>query len=103
MAQFDVYQNLNKTKDTIPYLLDVQNELLDPLATCVVVPLVRAEKMGKPVKGLNPTFVIETISVVMSTPQLAGVPRKILGKKIDSLQDHHQEIIAALDLLFTGI
>jgi toxin CcdB len=47
MAQFDVYLNPNTaTRNVIPYLLDVQAELLDSLATRVVVPLVLAEKMG---------------------------------------------------------
>ena len=38
MAQFDVYHNPNPaTRKTIPYLLDVQADLLDAMATRVVV------------------------------------------------------------------
>ena len=34
MAQFDVYRNPNpKTSSEIPYLLDIQTDLLDNLAT----------------------------------------------------------------------
>lgn len=44
MAQFDVYRNANPaTRARIPYLLDVQLDLLDPLATRVVVPLCKPE------------------------------------------------------------
>ena len=104
MAQFDVYQNPNRdTNDVIPFLLDVQAELLDRLATRVVVPLVVAEEMPLPAKQLNPLFKIKGIAVVMSTTELAGVPNRALGDKVASLKNKRDEIIAALDMLFTGI
>ena len=55
MAQFDVYENLNvHTKNDIPYLLDLQADLLSTLATRIVAPLVGASAMGKPISHLNP-------------------------------------------------
>ena len=40
MTQFDVHINPNPaTRKAIPYLLDVQADLLDTLATRVIVPL----------------------------------------------------------------
>ncbi len=104
MAQFDVYLNPNaNTCDAIPYLLDVQAELLDGLATRVVVPLVAAEKMAAAARHLNPQFKIKGTPVVMSTTELAGVSTRSLGDKVASLKNRRDEIIAALDLLFTGI
>lgn len=104
MAQFDVYPNPNPaTRKNIPYLLDVQAELLDAMATRVVVPLVLAEVMGQGVKQLNPHFKIKGVALVMSTAELAGVSSRILGEKVVSLKARRDEIIAALDLLFTGI
>jgi hypothetical protein len=41
--------------------------------------------------------------MLLLTPELAGVPTKVLGEKIGSLANHHGTIIAALDLVFTGI
>ncbi|MFZ5758301.1 MAG: CcdB family protein [Thermodesulfobacteriota bacterium] len=103
MAQFDVYENTNaETQKTVPYLLDVQTNLLKDLATHVVVPLVPVAIMGKAAKHLNPIFKIEKTNFVMSTGELAGVPVGILGEKITSLSDNRDEIIAALDFLFTG-
>lgn len=53
MAQFDVYINPNTaTRKVIPYLLDVQADLLDTLTTRVVVPLIKAEEMGLAAKHL---------------------------------------------------
>jgi len=104
MAQFDVYLNTNPvTRKSIPYLLDVQADLLDTLATRVVVPLVMDEEMGLAAKRLNPKFKIKGVSVVMSTAELAGIPNRLLGDKVASLKNKRDEIIAALDLLFTGI
>jgi toxin CcdB len=103
MAQFDVYENRNpKTQQEVPYLLDVQADLLEDLATRIVVPLVQASVMEKAAKHLNPVFEINRMSVVMSTAELAGVPVRILGEKAGSLVDSRNEIIAGLDFLLTG-
>jgi toxin CcdB len=104
MAQFDVYLNANRdTRAAVPYLLDVQADLLDSLATRVVVPLLAASEMPLVAKHLNPQFKIKGVSVVMSTAELAGVPTRSLGEKVQSLGSKRNEIIAAIDLLFTGI
>ncbi len=103
MAQFDVLENPNEaTNQAIPYLLDVQADLLDTLSTRVVIPLVAASTVGKAITHLNPKFAIEGTAVFMSTAELAGVPVRSLGKKVSSLKDQRHEIIAALDFLFTG-
>lgn len=104
MAQFDVYLNPNPaTRKSIPYLLNVQSDLLDMLASRVVVPLVLADDLGQAAKQLNPQFKIKNQTVVMSTPEMAGIPTRALGEKVASLKIKRDEIIAALDLLFTGI
>jgi toxin CcdB len=104
MAQFDVYLNPNAaTRKAIPYLLDVQADLLDTLATRVVAPLVMEEEMGLAARHLNPQFKIKGVAVVMSVAELAGVPTRSLGDKVTSLKSKRDKIIAALDLLFTGI
>lgn len=103
MAQFDVYENPNpETKTAVPYLLDVQADLLSDMATRVVVPLVNVAAMGKPAKILNPEFKIKQTAVVMSTAELAGVSLNVLGERVGSLSDRRDDIIAALDFLFTG-
>lgn len=104
MTQFDVHINPNPaTRKAIPYLLDVQADLLDTLATRVVVPLIKEEAMGLAARHFNPQFNVEGVSVIMSTAELAGVPSRLLGDKVVSLKNKRDEIIAALDLLFTGI
>lgn len=104
MAQFDVYENPDSTSRTeIPFLLDVQSNLLDALATRVVAPLMARRAAGQLATRLNPQFRIRNTAVVMSTPELAGISKNRLGKKVTSLVAKRDDIIAALDLVFTGI
>jgi toxin CcdB len=84
-------------------LKEVQSELLSGLNTRVVVPLLRASVAGMTAERLNPKFEVEGSSLILSTTDLAGVPTRALGEKAASLQERRSEIIAALDLLFTGI
>lgn len=57
----------------------------------------------KILKTLTPTFEIEGRQYVMVTPQLAGIAKKQLGTRVAELSAQRNEIIAALDLLITGI
>jgi toxin CcdB len=78
--------------------------LLEHLSTRVVVPLAEPRLLeGKPANVLNPTFVVEGRKVVMLTPELAGIPRQALGPRLGGLANRRAEIIAALDLTFTGV
>ena len=105
MAQFDVYRNPNPaSRGRIPYLLDVQSGLLEPIATRVVVPLCKPEVLsGKPAERLNPALQIEGRKYFLLTPELAGVPRKMLGEPVANLAAERQAIVDALDFVFTGI
>ncbi|MCG3679002.1 CcdB family protein [Aliarcobacter butzleri] len=85
MAQFDVYENLNeKSKQNIPYLLDIQNDILKDLTTRVVIPLLITNKA---INFLNPKFTINQIDVILSTAEMASIPMEILGEKICSLKE----------------
>lgn len=105
MAQFDVHRNSNAASaNRIPLLLNVQSDLLDSLAMRVVVPLARPNVIGnKPAQYLNPLFEIEGKTLVMLTPELAGVPVKHLGKVVGSLADRRADIFRALDIMLSGV
>ena len=104
MAQFDIHRNLNPdTKKLFPYLLNVQSDLLDMMSTRVVVPLIVTSEIKQAARYLNPQFRIKGADLVMDTPEIAGVPKKILGDIVSSAANRRTEIIAALDLLFLGV
>ncbi len=103
MAQFDVYRNPDpSTSKLFPYVVDLQAGLLDRLSTRVVAPLASNAATPTPLTRLNPSFEIEETTVVLSTQELAGVPRAILGEVVASVADRRDDIVAALDLLFAG-
>ena len=101
MAQFDLYEN--PRGGHYPLLLDVQADLLARLATRVVVPLTRLDGHGPPVSRLNPTATIDGVDHVLVFQELAAVPVSALGEPIASLGPRRTELVAALDLLFTGL
>lgn len=105
MARFDVYLNPGQDKKAdVPFLLDVQSDLLADLGSRVVVPLRRVDRFATTnfPSNLAPIFEIEGIRCFMETPKLAAVPLKILNKPLVSLSEFHVSITSALDFLFQG-
>jgi len=103
MAQFDVYVNPNPaSKKYAPYLLDVQNNLFESLATRVVVPLLSEKSIRIPADNLNPGFNIEGKIYFMSTAEIAGIPTSAIGKYVCSLSLERTRVINSLDFLISG-
>ena len=101
--QFDILENLNPdTRSHVPYLLLLQADLFQDLSTQVVAPLISVERYGPRLDWLNPTVFVGTSEYVVSTPELAGVPATILGNRVAKAASQRQELISALDFLFTG-
>ena len=104
MAQFDVYRNPSATtRKTVPFLLDLQSDLLSDLATRVVAPLYLTAAYGPAARHLNPILSVKGTKVVMSSTELATVPRRVLQDPVATLASARSEIVGALDFLFLGI
>lgn len=105
MAFLDILANPNPaTRQAIPFLLEVQADLLAALATRVVVPLYRKEAVpGARMVRLTPEVDFQGQSLVAMFPELAGVARRSLGPRMGDLAARRAEMIGALDLLLTGI
>ena len=103
--RFDVMRNPSaRDARTVPYVLVLQSDLLEGIETRVVAPLVRRSALGgKHLARLNPEFDVDGDAVVMLTQQIAAVPVQLLKKRVASLEQEHLRIVAALDLLFSGI
>ena len=100
MAQFDVYKNTNPlTNETVPYLLDVQNDILKSINTRVVIPM---SKINKAFKGLSKEFVINDEKVYMVTSQMGAVFINELNEKVCSLENQKNEIKNSIDFLIYG-
>lgn len=104
MAQFDVYRNpVDDQSDAIPYVLDIQADLLEHLNSRVVVPLIRADLVVPPIPRLNPRFVVANGSVFMATTLIGGLPVSSLREVITNLGDRREDIIGAIDMLVSGV
>lgn len=102
MAQFDVHRNLGLHKDSIPFVVVIQSAQFDNYRRRVVVPLVRASALGKVSHAsFNPTFKIRGTSAVLHPLEMVSIPVDKLGTLVGNLSEQGQQIVAALDELFT--
>ena len=104
MARFDVFHNTGPHAGTVPFLLDVQSDLLGDLDTRVVIPLSKRDKFPaiKIPHRLTPIFNIDGIDYLLETPKLAAVPLRLLKSSVHTLATDHAKITGALDFLFQG-
>jgi toxin CcdB len=98
MPRYDVFASRTEGN----YVLDVQSDLLDNFKTRVVVPLLPAASVPPPMRKLHPIFEINGRKLVMATHLIATVPARELGESRLNLTKHHDDIVAALDMLFQG-
>ncbi|MDR3393660.1 MAG: CcdB family protein [Parasulfuritortus sp.] len=104
MAQFDIHTNPDPgSAKVIPYVIEVQSDLLDELPTVVVLPLADPSTIEQlPILRLNPRVTVEEQPLVVLAQDMAAVPRRLLSKPIGNLSAQRNDILAALDFLFTG-
>jgi toxin CcdB len=102
IRQFDVFANPDSEEATHwPYLVVLQSDLVSGLRSTVVAPLVaRSDFEGA--SRLNPVMVIEGREFWLAAHELFAVEQRILRRKVTTLSDQHDTIIAALDFLLTG-
>jgi toxin CcdB len=101
VARFDIYANpFPEDRTHTPYVLDVQNDHLGPIASRVVIPLRSARSFGPVARGLNPSLEIDGKAVVLDTASLASVQTGLLKKVVGRADRHQLEIVDALDTLF---
>ena len=105
MAQFDVYRNpSSKTNKAYPFLVDVQNSVIDQLATRLVVPLTKNKtKNSLYMKNLTPEIEFEGETYLFLTQQLSSIPDDVLKDCIGSLEQSRELLIGAIDFAITGI
>ena len=81
MAQFDVFRNPNAdTAKRVPYLVDVQHDLVAVFDSRVVVPLVDpAFVRDRLVLRLMPVFTLDDRRLVLMPQSIASLPTRTLG------------------------
>ena len=102
MSQFDICRNNSDSKRTFPYLLLVQSDLLEPMPTCLVVPMMAAESVSAPIERLHLAFDVNGQSFVALFSELAGIHRSGIGMAVASADELRDDIIAAIDFMILG-
>jgi toxin CcdB len=101
VPRYDLYANpVAAERRHTPYLLDVQNEFIDGLATRVVIPLRTAATFGPRARDLNPLLQAQGAELVLDTAALGAIPLAELRKPLDNLRPQQATIAEALDALF---
>jgi toxin CcdB len=102
--QFDVIANPDPLEaEQRPYLINLQSDLVRELHSVAVAPLVpRANMLGA--ARLNPLVVVEGREFWVATHELFAIDRRMLrSQPVANLENQREAMIAAIDLLFTGI
>lgn len=105
MPQFDVYKNPSKkTREAYPYLVDVQNSIIDQLATRLVVPLTNVNaKPSMLMKKLTPEIEFDSSTYFFMTQQLTSILEDVLKNAVGTLEASSALLIDAIDIAITGI
>ena len=105
MAQFDVYRNPSKkTNKAYPFLVDVQNSVIDQLATRLVVPLTNSDARNSLyMKKLTPSIEFEGATYLFLAQQLSSIPEDVLNDRVGTLAQSRELLIDAIDFAITGI
>ncbi|WP_303783675.1 CcdB family protein [Azovibrio restrictus] len=103
MRQFDVYPNPD-SRERLPYLIVLQSDLLERLDNVVVAPL-RSQQDGKsiPILGLNPVVEVGAERHFVRIQAPAAIPARSLRQPVCNLSSEREALLAALNLLFTGL
>jgi toxin CcdB len=98
MAQYDVHAGIGRSNRLV---VDLQSDILGPLATRIVAPLF--QRSETPIlTELTPPVRLDGRDLVVMIPLLASVPVRELQRPIGSLVSDQDAIKRALDVLFLG-
>ena len=104
MAQFDILKNLNKaSKADVPYIMDIQSNSVSIIGTRIVVPLrYTKNNLDKLISKIHVSIEVDNKEYIAFISEMAAILSGLIGSAIANGNSKRTEIIAAIDLLFTG-
>lgn len=105
MPQWDVYLNPSKrSREQVPYLLDLQSDLLSSLGSRLVAPLVpvQASPLDVP-RRLCPEFTVDGRVLILLPQECGPVEARLLAQPVESLRAQAHRITDALDAVISGV
>jgi toxin CcdB len=103
MAQYDVYVNPSKSaSDGIPYVVVIQSNLLDALATRLTMPLSITDTSVKIPTSLCPVVVIKGKRFHALAHFAAPLPAKLLRRPVANVASQGSALVSAMDAVLSG-
>lgn len=104
MAQYDVFPNPSRSgAEGIPYVVVIQSDLLDGLATRLTMPLAKPDPIGKVPTVLCPTINVNGQPLNALAHFAAPLPAKLLRLPVDNVATQASALVAAIDAVLSGI
>ena len=104
MAQFDVYLNPSTSaQHGMPYVVVVQSDLLEALATRLVIPLASHDFADKTPDKLCPVITVKGQTLRALAHYAAPLPTRSLRKALANVSAQAGALIAAMDVVLSGV
>ena len=104
MPQYDVFPNPSRSAaDGIPYVVVIQSDLLDGLATRLAMPLAELNISGKVPTALCPVITVNGQRLHALAHYAAPLPAKLLRRAVDNVAKQGRALVAAIDAVLSGI
>lgn len=103
--QFNVYRNTSAaTRDRLPYYMLIQDDCFDDLATRVIVPLARNNRLPLWQSQLAPGVNIDFETFLIYSPMITNINNRKISPKdfVCNLRNACHDVIAAIDRLLTN-
>lgn len=104
MVQYDVFANPSSSAaDGIPYVVVIQSDLLDALATRLTIPLAMVDSTTKVPTALCPVIVVKGQRLHALAHYAAPLPAKLLRRPVDNVAAQASALVSAMDAVLSGI
>lgn len=104
MAQYDVFTNPSgSAAGGIPYVVVVQSDLLDGLATRLTMPLAVLDAATKVPTALCPVITVKGQRLHALAHYIAPLPAKVLRRPVENVASQASALVSALDAVLSGI
>ncbi|WP_316382982.1 CcdB family protein [Enterobacter mori] len=105
LRQFNVYRNTSTaTREKLPYYMLIQDDCYDELATRVIVPLAKNNKLPLRQSHLAPRINIDFETFLIYSPMITNLNNDKINPKdfVCNLRNARHDVIAAIDRLLTN-
>ena len=104
MAQYDVFANPSRSAaEGIPYVVVIQSDLLNALATRTTMPLAVVDTAMKVPTVLCPVITVKGKRLHALAHYAAPLPAKALRRPVDNVVAQASALVSAMDAVLSGI